>query len=306
MKSFFTFLKLFIIYFIIKIRGSSSDTGGDDGELELAPTVADCCPSRTLEIARAIRTRKESELVKLLGTAGQYWSNFAETESDRDSADRKPCIYAFSGAAYQGLQVSDCGAAAVSYLQKNLRIIDPLYGLLRPLDRIQPYRLEMASKNVLLGDQKKIKLADFWKDAITERLSQELQDRDPSPSSSSILLNLASDEYAAAVSEAGLPKATAFVKVVFWQEGRVISVHAKRARGLMARYLAEKEATTLDDVRAFAEEGYSFVASKSDEQTLVFDRPKPPPKKNAKSNATKKRAASSNSKSRNKKQKRSR
>jgi cytoplasmic iron level regulating protein YaaA (DUF328/UPF0246 family) len=165
------------------------------------------------------------------------------------------------------LQASECDESALSYLQDNLRIVDPLYGVLRPLDRMQPYRLEMATKN--LWKDKKIKLADYWKDAVTQRLSQDLEAR-PDP----VLLNLASDEYSAAVDPNALPEGTKYVKVVFWEEGRVVSVHAKRARGLMARFLAENKSSDLKDVQKFAEEGYGFVDSKSDETTLVFDRRK--------------------------------
>jgi cytoplasmic iron level regulating protein YaaA (DUF328/UPF0246 family) len=155
----------------------------------------------------------------------------------------------------------------MSYLQDNLRIVDPLYGVLRPLDRMQPYRLEMATRN--LWKDKKIKLADYWKDAVTQRLYQDLETR-----SDPVLLNLASDEYSAAVDPQALPEGTKYVKVVFWEEGRVVSVHAKRARGLMARFLAENDTSDLKDVQKFAEEGYSFVDSKSDDSTLVFDRRK--------------------------------
>jgi cytoplasmic iron level regulating protein YaaA (DUF328/UPF0246 family) len=155
----------------------------------------------------------------------------------------------------------------MSYLQDNLRIVDPLYGVLRPLDRMQPYRLEMATRN--LFKERKIKLADYWKTAVTQRLGQDLEAR-PVP----ILLNLASDEYSAAVDPGALPEGTKYIKVVFWEEGRVVSVHAKRARGLMARFLAENKSSDLKDVQKFAEEGYGFVKSKSDETTLVFDRRK--------------------------------
>jgi hypothetical protein len=197
----------------------------------------------------------------------QYWKDYAEKEETRDEEERKPCIYAFSGAAYQGIQASECDESAMSYLQDNLRIVDPLYGVLRPLDRMQPYRLEMATRNVLA--EKKIKLSEFWKDTVTARLSEELKDH-----MNPILLNIASDEYSAAVDAELLPEGTRYIKVVFWEEGRVVSVHAKRARGLVARFLAESETSDLEGVKQFAEEGYSYQASKSDESTLIFDRRK--------------------------------
>lgn len=151
-------------------------------------------------------------------------------------------------------------------MQRNLRIIDPLYGILRPLDLAQPYRLEMASKRIFPDDEK-IKLAEYWKTSVSEYLAADLILRD-----SRIVLNLASDEYSAAVDASILPDGTRYAKVIFWDGGRTIAVHAKRARGLMVRYLSTHMAATIADVQKFDAEGYSFVESKSDETTLVFDR----------------------------------
>jgi len=149
-------------------------------------------------------------------------------------------------------------------MQNNLRIIDPLYGILRPLDRMQPYRLEMATRNVF-GKDDTTKLNDLWKESVTQQLARELALRPRSDQQ--ILLNLASDEYAAAVDATMLQEAapnSKYVKVVFRDQGRVVAVHAKRARGLMVRFVAETQAKTLEDVQDFDAEGYK----------LVFDRPK--------------------------------
>ena len=240
-------------------------------DASLQPSQADCDPSKTQEVAQLMKKRKEGELGKLLGisanlakTAKDYWNDF---DPAADTPSSKPCIYAFSGAAYQGLQIHECDEAAVSYMQKCLRIVDPLYGALRPLDQIQPYRLEMATRGVLTD--KKIKLADYWSPSVTQHIARDLETfEDP------ILLNLASDEYSAAVDESALPENARYIKVVFKENGRVIAVHAKRARGMMVRYVAERQATSLDQVKEFAEEGYSFQEDASDETTLVFDREK--------------------------------
>jgi cytoplasmic iron level regulating protein YaaA (DUF328/UPF0246 family) len=183
-----------------------------------------------------------------------------------DSADSKPCIYAFSGAAYQGLQASTISESAMSYLQENLRIIDPLYGELRPLDTIQAYRLEMATRNVF--PSKKLKLADWWQSRVTERLSQDWRHRNEK-----ILLNLASDKYSAAVNVEHLPETSQSIKVVFLEGGRVVLVvHAKRVRGVMVHY--ESSVETLQGIQSFDMEGYKFVEKASDETTLVFDQKK--------------------------------
>lgn len=237
-----------------------------------ATTLPDCSPERTLEIAEAMKRRNQDQLGKLLGisknlskTAAGYWGEFAK--HDAKASQLKPCIFAFSGAAYQGLKAEECSDAAISYLQDNLRIVDPLYGLLRPMDQIQPYRLEMATKKVLEHEEK-LKLADYWRGSVTEQLNKDM-----SPEGG-LLLNLASDEYAAAVDADELSEQTQYVKVVFQEEGRVVAVHAKRARGLMVRYLAENKVVGLDGVRKFSAEGYSFARSKSDDTTIVFDRKK--------------------------------
>lgn len=146
--------------------------------------------------------------------------------SSRDSLDVKPCIYSFSGTAYNGLEALTLDDDSLQYLQSNLRIIDPLYGVLRPLDIMQPYRLEMATRNVFPAD-KSMKLASYWQQNVTQRLSEELTNRNDL-----LLLNLASDEYSAAVDSKSLPTGTQYIRIVFRQEGRVIAVHAKRARGM--------------------------------------------------------------------------
>lgn len=242
-----------------------------------------CCPERTSEIALSMKKLSGSELAKLLKlsanlarTTSDCWNKF---EVDNCShLNSKPCIYAYSGAAYQGLQADECSADSIIYLQDNLRILDAVYGVLQPLDQIQPYRLELNTKNVLPDT----KLDRYWSDAVTSSLAADLRrSGDEAP----ILLNLASDEYSATVNALRLPKKCCFIKAVFWEEGRVIAVHAKRARGLMVRYLAERQAVTVNDVKEFAAEGYQFVASKSNDITLVFDRANRPKAKATKRGA---------------------
>jgi cytoplasmic iron level regulating protein YaaA (DUF328/UPF0246 family) len=256
----------------------------------LAATTPDCRPEKTAEIAAAMKNRGEGELAGLLSlsanlakTAADYWDAFDQTVSNE-----KSCIYAFSGAAYQGLQAKECSKEAIQYMQENLRIIDPVYGLLRPLDQIQPYRLEMATKGVL--KDKKIKLHEYWSEPVTKALSDELRNK---RGGEPVLLNLASDEYAATVDEKQLPENARFIKVVFREEGRVVSVHAKRARGLMVRYVAENQLLSLDDVKDFDVEGYSFQRDQSDDATFVFDREKQPkakrPASKSKATGTRKR-----------------
>ena len=247
-------------------------------------------------------------------TAMEYWNQWTyhhlvpqqdDEETKKKSMDGpqvKPCGFSFDGAAYQGLDVSTLDPSALQYLQEHLRIIDPLYGWLRPMDGILPYRLEMATRNVFQPSPnnnnnnnnkertiKSMTLAEFWRPVV----HRHIMDQTP-PSQAHFLLNLASEEYsvvvdppssvkvnkpsssaapAAAVSHGALTIPTV-VKVIFRNSGRVIAIHAKRARGLMARYMAQHQITTLDGIKGFQEEGYTFQITESNGTTLVFDRPK--------------------------------
>ena len=262
-----------------------------DADTFPAHSMPDCDATKTKLVAEAMKARSKKELEKLLSisanlaaTSHQYWSDFDPSGADEDNT--KPAIYSFSGAAYKGLDVATMDSVeALQYMQNNLRIVDPLYGALRPLDMMQPYRLEMATKNAL--DKKTMDgakdLANWWKEAVTTAISQELEGR-----KEKILLNVASDEYSAAVDATGLPDGTKFIKAVFQQEGRVIAVHAKRARGLMVRYLSENGVKDVDGILGFDAEGWKYVKSKSTDDSIVFDRPKPaakPKKAPAKSKA---------------------
>jgi cytoplasmic iron level regulating protein YaaA (DUF328/UPF0246 family) len=200
-------------------------------------------------------------------------------------------VFAYAGPAFQGLQASDCSDAALNYLQNNLRIVDAVYGLLRPMDRIQPYRLEMATTGVFGNDR--VKLSSYWSDKVTDRLKEEIENRPDS-----LLLNLASEEYAATIDKSKLGERVTLLKAVFQEEGRVVAVHAKRARGLMARYLAENDISTIDGIKRFAEEGYSFDESRSEETTFVFNRKKQPAKRKAAASVRSKKEPPSKSKKR--------
>lgn len=197
--------------------------------------------------------------------------------SKRNQEDRMqiPAAFAFDGPAYKGLDVQSCSPQSLQYLQSNLRIIDALYGCLRPLDLIQPYRLEMATSGILKdlnkGQHQHKSLASYWSPSITESISMDLRNKVVS-GNGRYLINLASDEYATAVNTADFPDDTKCIKIVFQEQGRVVAVHAKRARGLMVRYIADNLITNVDDVKKFDVEGYTFVEERSDETVFTFDR----------------------------------
>jgi hypothetical protein len=258
-----------------------------------------------------------SQLKKILGvsdslakTAQNYWKAMQNGDGNDANASAypyKPCGFAFAGVAYAGLDISRLSNHSIEYLQDHLRIVDPLYGWLKPMDVIEAYRLEMASRGVFdTGNNNNAKkkksnassssssLAQFWKPAIRESLHKEESElqqggdggEEGQQSRRIVIVNLASDEYSAAV-DWPLDK---MVKVIFRHAGRVVAVHAKHARGLMARYMAEHFVATLDSLVKFDLEGYTFRPEQSssldisrcgqdddggDKEMikLVFDRP---------------------------------
>lgn len=243
-----------------------------------------CDPSKTRQLVEILQSKNQKQLKQLLNVSDKissivkdYYDNFnlhLNMGVQGDIAllqNTKPAIFSFDGPAFKGINPSTCNTNTLQYMQANLRVIDPLFGVLKPLDIIQPYRLEMATKGIMKElDTKEKHLADWWKASITTNILNDMKE-----SQCDVLVNLASDEYASAVDVEELMKNECkFIKVAFQQEGKVVAVHAKRARGLMVRYISENQLTDLQDIYNFDLEGYKFRQDKSNENTIVFDRPK--------------------------------
>ncbi|MCP1438270.1 cytoplasmic iron level regulating protein YaaA (DUF328/UPF0246 family) [Erwinia persicina] len=178
----------------------------------------------------------------------------------------RQAILAFKGDVYAGLQAETFSEDDFTFAQQHLRMLSGLYGLLRPLDLMQPYRLEMGTK---LTNPAGKDLYAFWGDRLTEALNAALAEQ-----GDDVLINLASDEYFKAVKPAKLQGR--IVKPVFLDEKngkfKVISFYAKKARGLMSRYIIECRLTQPEQLKAFDVDGYFFVADESSERELVFKR----------------------------------
>lgn len=178
----------------------------------------------------------------------------------------KQAAWLFKGDVYTGLDAYSLNDKQVDYLQNHFRILSGLYGLLKPCDLILPYRLEMGTK--FANDQGK-NLYEFWGEAITDLLNQQLADLD-----SQTLVNLASNEYFKAVK----PKVFTgrVITPIFkdWKNGKykIISFYAKKARGLMARYAADNLLTEPEGLKYFDYEGYQFAPQSSSETDWVFTR----------------------------------
>ncbi|WP_100616194.1 peroxide stress protein YaaA [Confluentibacter citreus] len=176
----------------------------------------------------------------------------------------RPAIYAFSGDVYRGLDAYSIPEEKYETLNNTVRIISGLYGLLKPTDLIQPYRLEMGT-TFPVGKNKN--LYEFWNKTITKALNDEL-DKDE------LFLNLASNEYFKAINTKLLkvPVVTCSFKDFKNGEYKMIMTFAKLARGYMTRYIIDTNAKTLDDIRGFNYEGYQFSEPMSTETELVFIR----------------------------------
>lgn len=176
------------------------------------------------------------------------------------------CLFMFKGDVYEGLDAEGLDDKAIRFANDHLRVLSGLYGLLRPLDRMFPYRLEMGTR---LKNPCGSNLYDFWGDAITQALNAELMGH-----KTKVILNLASEEYSKAVQPTALKGQ--WLSVVFKEKKgnkfKVISIHAKRARGLMARFIVTHRLDVPAALADFSAAGYRFEKGLSDENTMVFVR----------------------------------
>tara|TARA_B100000963_G_scaffold283923_1_gene252632 strand:+ start:59 stop:829 length:771 start_codon:yes stop_codon:yes gene_type:complete len=211
----------------------------------------------TGEIISKLKEMSISSLGSLLGVSDKLahlnWNRnqkFKLAHHSNSDTSFRPCIYTFNGDVYSGFDAYSVPAPNINKMQNSLRILSGLYGILKPLDLIQPYRLEMGTK-IELGESKY--LHEFWIDLVTDYLNSEL-------SSDDILLNLASKEYFNAVDSNKID--AQIVSPIFkdYNNGKlkIISFHAKKARGLMARYIIDTNSKNLKQILGFNSAGYAF------------------------------------------------
>ena len=189
----------------------------------------------------------------------QAWQKSHNAENSR------PAMFTFMGDVYTGLDAYSLSSEQIDYAQSHLRILSGLYGLLKPLDLMQPYRLEMGTK---LSNPEGDNLYHFWKDTIAPALNAELEEGE-------LLVNLASTEYFKAVDKKAIKNTIVTPNFLDEKNGqyKVISFYAKKARGLMVRYLIESGAESIDDIKGFNLAGYRYDADRSMPLEPVFIRP---------------------------------
>lgn len=225
------------------------------------------------ELAKAAKKLKATDLKRMMSIS----DNLAKLNLDRfkafdaESEDGLQAAFAFNGDVYAGLRAREMDKKALAYAQSHIRILSGLYGVLRPLDAIQPYRLEMG---VRMKTKRGQSLYDFWGPRIAEALNaagEDAKDR--------TLVNLASQEYFGAVDRKTLRLPVVACRFLEEKDGeaRTISFFAKKARGMMARYAVDHRIKKAADLKGFEEGGYRFQKAVSTDEDWVFSRPQPPP-----------------------------
>ncbi|MEI2418516.1 peroxide stress protein YaaA [Orrella sp. JC864] len=221
-------------------------------------------------LIETLKTYSADDIAKLMdlspALAALNAERYAQWQPSFTPADSRQAILAFNGDVYEGLDAPSLSPAQLDWAQEHVAILSGLYGVLRPLDLMRPYRLEMGTR---LPTEAGRNLYEFWGERIAQYLNERLQSqRTP------VVINLASEEYFKAVSAKTLKARV--VQCVFqdWKSGawKVVSFHAKRARGLMARYAIETKAATPEKLQGFASEGYAYDAQASSPDKLVFRR----------------------------------
>ena len=218
------------------------------------------------ELVNVVRGLSVQDLEKLMDIS----TTLAELNKDRfndfGNQQKKAAAFAFAGDTYKGLSIEKFEMEDLDWAQKHLRILSGLYGLLRPLDEIEPYRLEMGSK---LKGAHGSSLYDYWGNKISENLNQHAKEI-----GSKILVNCASNEYFNAINLNSL--LLKVITPIFMErkngKEKVISFFAKNARGAMARFIIQNRLKSEEDIKKFDLDGYNYSSEKSGEGKLVFIR----------------------------------
>jgi len=234
------------------------------------PTTQPRLMERTTELIAIMRQKSVDEVKDLMSIsrqlAGLNVHRYKIFEAEQTKENSQPSVFAFNGDVYQGLDAQTFNTEKLDFAQSHLRILSGLYGLLRPLDLMQPYRLEMGTK--LAFDEYKT-LYQYWDTTILDLLLQDLKEQ-----GDDILVNLASVEYFKSIDKKRIPARVIDVefKDLKNDKYKIVSFYAKKARGLMSRYIIENAITNPDDLKGFDYRGYYFDASESSDNKLAFKR----------------------------------
>jgi cytoplasmic iron level regulating protein YaaA (DUF328/UPF0246 family) len=241
-----------------------------DFETKLPTTkTTECCfldeAGRLNKLLKKKSAKSLSKLMHISENLGQLnYERNQEWKLPFSEDNARQAMYAFSGDVYRGLDAYTIDPKKLDKVEDTVRIISGLYGILKPLDLIQPYRLEMGTK-MPVGKNKN--LYEFWKKKVTQALNDELEDDE-------LFLNLASNEYFKAIDTKALKVPVVNVAFKEFKNGKykIFAIFAKLARGLMTRYIIDTDAQTIDDIKGFNYDNYGFSEELSTDTELVFTR----------------------------------
>ena len=237
-------------------------------ELPTSKTSSICFEKEAQHLNSILKSKNPKELSDLMSIS----SKIAELNYERNhdwslpftQKNARQAVYAFSGDVYRGLDSYSIDDDKIDYMQSTVRIISGLYGLLKPLDLIQPYRLEMGTK---LSFDKNKNLYDYWRSRITQQLNSELSENEP-------VLNLASNEYFKAIDSKVISSEIYSANFKQLKDGnyKTIAIFSKKARGMMTRFIVDNNITEIYDIKSFDYDGDRFHNELSAENELVFTR----------------------------------
>ena len=224
----------------------------------------------SLELMKSLNSMTQMEIANLLKISDslaqlnfQRYQKFSSSFSNQNS---QPAITSFRGDVYKAFEREKLTSADYRFAQKHIRILSGLYGILRPLDGIQPYRLEMGTK---LANSRGKNLYDYWTDKVTKHLAKTLQEHD-----NPILINLASKEYMSVIDIQKL--AFPIINIIFKEERqeklKVIPIQAKRTRGIMANWIVKNRIDSSEELLTFSEDRYRYQPNLSSQSEYIFVR----------------------------------
>lgn len=222
------------------------------------------------ELIEQLRELSPADISDLMGVSEKIgalnFDRFLNWHTPFDSSNAKQAVLAFKGDVYTGLDADSFNAQEFKFAQKHLRILSGLYGLLRPLDLMQPYRLEMGTK---FNNERGKNLYAFWGDSITEAVNKQLK-----KTKSDVLLNLASNEYFKVLQSKAVNAEiiTPVFKDLKGGKYKIVSFYAKKARGLMSAYIIKNQLDDVEGIKQFDSEGYRYNESMSTAREWVFTR----------------------------------
>ncbi|WP_324720562.1 peroxide stress protein YaaA [Salinimicrobium sp. HB62] len=236
------------------------------------PTTRGTQPSfleTTATVNRKLARMSKKEIARLMDISDKLadlnHTRYQEFSEEHTKQNSRPAVYAFAGDVYTGLDAYTIPVEKIDFMQDSLRILSGYYGILRPLDLIQPYRLEMGT-SLSIGRRKN--LYELWQDKVTSFLNNELKENE-------LFLNLASQEYFKAIdtNKLKVPVISPVFKDFKNGKRKIVSFFAKKARGSMARYIIDNQVETLEEIKAFDYDGYRFSAEETThENEPVFTR----------------------------------